>query len=118
MSFFAKLAQSSGSAVSLAVPFMRTKLQLPGIINISEIRGSITMLRKLSRRLLPRQSGIKSVLESVIRTTGPSSPRGVASVPSVPTVERMQNREASIQVRYIGVMTGVTLSREAGDALS
>jgi len=100
------------------VPLMRTKFRSPGIINISDIRGSVTMLRRLSRRLLPRQSGIMSVLGSVMRTTGPLSPRGVASVPSFPTVERIQKREASIQARYIGVIIGVTLLSEAGDASS
>jgi hypothetical protein len=89
----------SSCAVSIAVPFTRTTVLLPVIMNISDTRPSATILRSASSRLLPRQSGSHSVRSSTIRTTGPSSPLGVASVPSGPTVDRMQNRDAPIQRR-------------------
>ena len=98
----------------LPVPFVRTTLFDPGTRNISEQRGSRTMFRKLSMRLLPAQSGKSSVFGSSSATTGPSSPRGVASVPSGPTELRMQNLAAPIQARYSGVIRSTTLASDVG----
>jgi hypothetical protein len=55
-------------------------------------------LRRLSIRLLPRQSGIRNVARSAICTTGPSSTRGDASVPAGPTVDRTHSRDAAIHL--------------------
>ena len=71
----------------------------PGTMNISDTRPSVTILRSESSRLLPRQSGMASVCGSSSSTTGPSSPRGLPSVPATPTVVSTQNREAMIHVR-------------------
>ncbi len=92
-------AQSAASAVTRAVPLTRITLFDPGTMNISEMRPSRTMLRRVSMRLLPIQSGRASVVSSSSSTTGPSSPRGEPSVPSGPTVETMQSREAMIHCR-------------------
>ncbi|EKD60150.1 MAG: hypothetical protein ACD_54C00914G0003 [uncultured bacterium] len=69
----------------------------PGTRKISDTRPSRRMLRRLSMRSLPFQSGSSRVSSSWIVTTGPSSPRGLPSVPSGPTVERMQKREAAMK---------------------
>ena len=57
-------ASRSGSADTCARPLTRKVLPEPGIRNSSATRGSRTMLRNESTRLLPRRSGIISVLSS------------------------------------------------------
>ena len=92
----AKLASRSGSMEISACPFTRNVSPTPGTMNSSDTRGSAMMFSKLSIRLLPCQSGSARVCGSRTVTTGPSSPRGEPSVPSGPTVVRMQKRERSI----------------------
>ena len=81
------------------MPFTRITLSDPATKNISATRLSRTMFRSVSIRLLPRQSGSKSVRASAISTTGPASPRGEPSTPSGPTVEITTKRLRSIQAR-------------------
>jgi hypothetical protein len=81
------------------VPFTRTQLVDPGTRKIRLTRSSRMILRRESSRWLPLQSGKSSVSSSAIVTTGPRSPRGLPSVPSGPTVDRMQNRLCAIQSR-------------------
>jgi hypothetical protein len=92
----AKLSNMAASAVKCAWPLIRSALPLPGMRNISATRGSRMILRRLSMRLLPRRSGISSVVSSAIRTSPCASPRGEQSIPSGPTVARAQNGAASM----------------------
>jgi len=57
------------------------------------------MLRKESRRLLPRRSGISSVFSSATRTKPGASPRGEQSSPSGPLVASAKNGAASMNFR-------------------
>ncbi len=54
-------ASKSGSTDICAQPLTRSVLPEPGIRNSSATRGSRTMLRSESMRLLPRRSGTISV---------------------------------------------------------
>lgn len=101
-------------AVTMAAPLTRTTLSQPGTMNIRLVRPSKTMFRRESSRLLPRQSGIRMVRSSAIRTTGLASPRGLASVPPGPTVESTTNREAPIHLRHRGVSRAETLVTAPG----
>jgi hypothetical protein len=62
------------------------------------------MLRIESTRLLPWRSGIISVRSSWTRTKPGRSPRGEQSSPSGPPVAKAAKGEASISLRYSGVM--------------
>ena len=63
------------------------------------MRGSRTMLRSVSMRLLPRRSGSMTVRSSTTRTKPAGSPRGVQSSPSGPDVARTTNGETSMKRR-------------------
>ncbi|MNT66115.1 hypothetical protein D3C72_2041520 [compost metagenome] len=104
---------SAGSMLTTAVPLMRIVVLDPGTRNISATRESRTILASESTRLLPRQSGISTVLSSAIRTTQSSSPRGEQSRPSGPTVASAQKGDASIISRYSAVSVLVTLATDA-----
>ena len=94
-----KPARSSGSVEMRARPFTRSVSPTPGMRNSRPMRGSRTMLRRLSTRLLPRRSGISSVLGSATRTKPAGSPRGEQSSPSGPAVAINTKGEASMKVR-------------------
>ena len=72
------------------------RLAAAGMRNSSATRGSRTMLRSESMRLLPRRSGSISVCASATRTKPGRSPRGEQSSPSGPLVASAAKGEASI----------------------
>ncbi|MNK88722.1 hypothetical protein D3C87_1086980 [compost metagenome] len=79
-----------------ARPFTRSVSPTPGIRNSKATRGSATMLRRLSMRLLPRRSGSSKVLSSCTATKPGASPRGEASSPPGPVVASTANGDAAI----------------------
>jgi hypothetical protein len=91
-----KLAHSSGSVEMVTRPMTRSVSLTPGMRNSSATRGSVTRLRRLSMRLLPRRSGTTTVFSSSTRTKPLGSPRGEQSSPPGPLVAIAQNGEASI----------------------
>ena len=80
-------------------PMTRITSPQPGIMNISATRGSRTMLRSESMRLLPRRSGSTTVFSSMTRTKPAGSPRGEQSRPSGPLVASAKNGAASMKAR-------------------
>ncbi|CFN77343.1 Uncharacterised protein [Bordetella pertussis] len=95
----AKRASSAGSTLISACPFTRSVSPTPGTRNSNATRGSATMLRRLSMRLLPRRSGSSSVRSSSMTTKPGPSPRGEASSPCGPLVASTTNGAASTKAR-------------------
>ena len=108
-----KPSSSAGSVEMLARPMMRNVSPTPGMRNSSDTRGSRTMLRKLSMRLLPRRSGIISVRSPATRTKPGASPRGEQSTPSGPTLASTKNGAASMKARYCGLMWSISFHTAA-----
>ena len=108
-----KRSISAGAVVMLARPFTRKVSPTPGIRNSSATRGSATMLRRLSTRLLPRRSGSSRVRSSSTCTKPGGSPRGEASSPPGPVVASTAKGDASIMARYEGCTYGTSLLSEA-----
>ncbi|GIR72498.1 MAG: hypothetical protein CM15mP75_0100 [Flammeovirgaceae bacterium] len=90
--FMSNEAQSSGSTEISARPLIRRVSPTPGTRKRSETRGSRTMLRSVSMRLLPRRSGIMTVFSSTTRTNPAGSPRGEQSRPSSATLAQNHKR--------------------------
>jgi len=66
-----------------------------------------------SARLLPRLSGIISVLSSTMRTKPARSPRGEQSSPSGPLVASATKGDASMKAAYSGITWSSSLTTEA-----
>src|SRR5262249_54899586 len=109
----AKEASSSGSTERRARPLTRSVVPEPGIRNSSATRGSRTMLRKESMRLLPRRSGIISVLSSSMRTKPARAPRGEQSSPPGRQVASAGKGDFSIITGYGGATRSATFTVEA-----
>jgi hypothetical protein len=116
----AKRASNPGSTVMRALPFTRSVSPTPGIRNSSATRGSATMLRRLSMRLLPRRSGMSSVFSSST-ATNPADRR--AATRRARRAQRGQHREGRrgnqrlvgrVQVRDLLLQRGLAGLAEQG----
>ena len=97
-------AQSSGSMLIAACPLMRSVLPRAGDQEQGAMRGSRTMLRRESMRLLPRRSGNMTIPTVDHAGRSPRDRRGVQSSPSVPAVAGRRRRgldEAAIMLEDV-----------------
>ncbi len=107
---FGAARAASASVSRRAVPFTRRVSSMPGTKKIRPTPGALTILPKLSTRLLPGRSGSSSVRSSRMRTKPGGSPRGLASTrPSASAVARTRKGESSMKRRQCRSSRGSTL---------